>query len=1259
MLNRSKLDRWCDAVLEAGWLAAVVVAPLFFNVFSSRVFEPDKISLVRTLALTMAVVWLVKVANGGFAWLPVAGSNGPGMANGALETDSTGSPEVTGQNWRGFVRNPFFIPVALLIVAYTISTIFSVAGFVSWFGSYQRLQGTYSFFAYVLIGGLTAATLRRPEQIRRLQHAIIIVGLACSIYGVVQHYDIDPLPWGGDTTIRVAGNAGNSIFLGAVLIITFFVTLERVFSSFVRLLGIGQPVGADTQDWQTSLAGGAYLFILLVQTVAIVWTQSRGPWLGLFFGIYLFVLLTLSAVRPRFYRRLTIAWVALGVGGALFLVALNTVPALNFVRQAPYVGRLVSVLDLEEGTNRVRTLIWEGASQLVVPHEPLTFPDGEKDAINILRPLVGYGPEAMWIAYNRFYPPALANVEARNASPDRSHNETWDSLVVTGLFGFLAYTAVFLTIFYWALRWLNLIGTRRDKILLAIILAITIPSVVLVLVAYDQWRLRLFGVALPFGLVLGYGIYVTLAAFRQGNERPDRNELPRQMLIIALLAAIIAHYMEIHFAIAIGATRTLFWVLTAALMVIGMRLAQPQPAEIAEQLDPAAEAEAAAIEAAAAASTAAASAGKGSKGRSKTPSAQAARAAQTAQAAKAAQAAQARRARKGANAVPFLPATIMSDVLVFLTFVYIYTTNAGGAADAFAILGRSVTFDASKNAGSPAILFLLFFTWLIAATIGLAAESLAHKRAPSMRWWVRGYVLHAAIVWGAWLIYGLWQASRLIPMQAGPGMTNQQYLDLQLDRVAGHFGLYTGLLVTWVLVAGTVYAWPGLRSSAVPVVRRPLLAGLAGAAGAVLAIFLVITVNINLVKADIVYKQGQQFDQQGNWLSSVELYRRALATRQTEDQYMLFLGRALLEQAKQAPAEGTYTLPAQPTLNNVLALSPDQVAQMSRAELLRAAETVLLDAQNVNPLNTDHTANLARLYRTWADLVANDPAQRQEMLLKSIAMYDKAVMLSPNAAHLWNERGNAFAADGDDMEALASYEKSLSIDKLFDQTYLLLADVFERTGQTDRLVPLLNQGIEMFTNANVPSAAAQLLSYLSVAQARQGDLAGAAASNERLLELMPGNVAALRNLAILARDQGKPEEAMQWLNEAFTAAGQNAGELKSLYQLAAELYQAQGDTAQVIAQYENIRQVDPNDAGALVTLLGLYAGAGDDTKVVELGQQLMQLDPQNYQHPLTVAQALISQQRSQEAVAYAQQALALAPDEQKPAIQELLAQLGG
>ena len=91
---------------------------------------------------------------------------------------------------------------------------------------------------------------------------------------------------------------------------------------------------------------------------------------------------------------------------------------------------------------------------------------------------MGYGPETMWIAYNPFYPPQLAQVEARNASPDRSHNETWDSLVITGLFGFIAYLTIFIAIFYWALRWLGLLVNRRDTLLyIALLTVITVASV--------------------------------------------------------------------------------------------------------------------------------------------------------------------------------------------------------------------------------------------------------------------------------------------------------------------------------------------------------------------------------------------------------------------------------------------------------------------------------------------------------------------------------------------------------------------------------------------------------------------------------------------------------------------------------------------------------------------------------------------------------------------------------------------------------------
>ncbi len=203
MKTRTKIDQWCEAVIEAGWLAALVLAPLFFNVFSSRVFEPDKISLLRSLALIMLMAWLLKLVNGGPAWLP------------AFRTGSEVQAEDAPVRWTSFWRIPFLIPILLLIFAYGISTIFSVARFVSWWGSYQRLQGTYTFLAYVIIALLVMAHLRRPQQVRRLQYAVIITSLPIAVYGIIQHYGIDPLPWGGDVSTRVASNAGNAIFLAA------------------------------------------------------------------------------------------------------------------------------------------------------------------------------------------------------------------------------------------------------------------------------------------------------------------------------------------------------------------------------------------------------------------------------------------------------------------------------------------------------------------------------------------------------------------------------------------------------------------------------------------------------------------------------------------------------------------------------------------------------------------------------------------------------------------------------------------------------------------------------------------------------------------------------------------------------------------------------------------------------------------------------------------------------------------------------------
>ena len=262
---QSKLSRICDAIIEAGWLAALVVAPLFFNTFSNRVFEPDKIHLVRSVALLIAVAWLVQLIDGAFG----------GPAGGR------------GFNWRAIRTTPLVLPTLVLVLSYLISTAISLVPRISFFGSYVRLQGTLTFLSYIILFGAVLTHLRTRRQVNRILHAVVITSLPISIYGIIQNAGLDPLPWGGDVRERIAGNMGNAIFIAAYLIIAMFLTLERLIDSVATLLrsqdgGIG---GA--------LRAGSYLFVLVVQLAAIVFSQSRGPQLGLAAGLYVFAMLGL------------------------------------------------------------------------------------------------------------------------------------------------------------------------------------------------------------------------------------------------------------------------------------------------------------------------------------------------------------------------------------------------------------------------------------------------------------------------------------------------------------------------------------------------------------------------------------------------------------------------------------------------------------------------------------------------------------------------------------------------------------------------------------------------------------------------------------------------------------------------------------------------------------------------------------------------------------------------------------------------------
>jgi tetratricopeptide (TPR) repeat protein len=573
MQRETTLSRWCGWVVEAGWLIALTLVPIYFNLYSARHFEPDKITALRSIVLVMAAAALIRACerlSAGVADAPAPTATVPPL-------------------WRRFVAFPLALPTLFYVVVFLLTTLTSVVPATSFWGSYQRLQGTYTHLSYVLLFVLIVTHLRSRAQLERLISVTLAAAVVVGGYGIIQHQQLDPLPWRGDVITRVASTMGNSIFVAAYMIMVVPLALYRfvgglaaareapaaatprndwlwaltrlllvsgglllilamlIFGATVRVADLrywwifpGAIMVATSLWWLLtcpidragrlpilpaalsaaflllfglmfafSAAGGSsvqqfgpdpalgpwWLYLLLsvaaiggghalaltlprrtaeasrlalqidawaaaivalLLLTAIFFTQSRGPWLGMGAGLFVFVSLLLwqglrraraagAAVQVGRLRAALGAWVALAVvlGGFLIAFNLSQAPFFERLRDVPYIGRMGRLLEVNSGTGLVRRLIWAGDA----------YGGGAVGLITAdpVRAVVGWGPESMFVAFNPFYPPALSSVEARGASPDRSHQSLLDELVTRGLLGLTSY--IFLIGSFAALSW--------------------------------------------------------------------------------------------------------------------------------------------------------------------------------------------------------------------------------------------------------------------------------------------------------------------------------------------------------------------------------------------------------------------------------------------------------------------------------------------------------------------------------------------------------------------------------------------------------------------------------------------------------------------------------------------------------------------------------------------------------------------------------------------------------------------------------------
>ncbi|RME70066.1 MAG: tetratricopeptide repeat protein, partial [Chloroflexi bacterium] len=1134
--------------------------------------------------------------------------------------------------------------------------------------SYQRLQGTYTFLSYVVVFALMAGYLRRREQVDRLVSITILTSIPVSLYGIVQHYGLDPLPWAGNVTARVASNMGNAIFVASYLIMVVPLTFSRLLESLTAI------IEEEDASWGHTILAAVYIFTLAVQLLTIVFSRSRGPMLGLLVAFFvmgllltlllrradrgsalsltdlargvsfLFVLAALAGLAGglgyglgkllsavisldalpllgaaagagvgfggayvylistrRGWRWLWASWLTLAALSVLFILLLNLRgtsldTVLDPLRSLPMLDRLSQITITESGTGKVRVLIWDAAIELVKPHRPLGIPGDEVvgvDGLNAIRPIVGYGPESMFNAFAFVYPPDLAYVERRGSSADRSHNETMDSLVITGALGFLAFYYLMVSLFYHAVQWLGLVPTpaARQRFIALLVGGALAGAVAAYLLDTSGPRFTFVPLGLPFGLVAGMVLYLAWEGLVSQPDTPVFVYHP--VLVVGVLGAIIGHFIEVHFVFSIAATYTYFW-LYAGLLVGLARLSRSEAAE-----------QAATAESLPASET---NTGEAAEPAASTPEPRGRKP-------------RARRRGRGQAASPrqtLLPGGPESlDVWV------------GSQGLAMAVILIILNFDfvtprfqfSWGDKDSMSLLWMFVITWLVG--LGIAVSDVA----------VRRDTWKETIHWGRLLlVYGITSLGYTFFYSVAHRIQFSQQITLLRpeDAIRGADVFSNGLVLFYIFLFllmalfALLLAWTRVRGLAfwrADVFNLVLYPVLILAAGGFIWFK-----NINVVRADLYLKEGDRYRNSQQWTEATLLHRKAISLDSDEDFYYLMLA-----------------------LDYQLMAQDSRLDEAQRRQAWIQGEQTALEARRINPFNPDNTGNMGRYYFTVAQVF--DPSRFKDAL----AYFEKATILAPTNVVYHNLWAQTYYMMQDYQSAIERLKVSIEIDPRYAPTWLLLGDTYAAIADVDQAlkahaqaISLVGGGADGFAAFTDQFLDQRLNFYLSA-----GRLEDIVAAFQRIAPTRPNDgrvpwvIGHIYNLA------GQREKAIIYFEQALTMENsppQALRELANTY-LSLERY----EKAQPL--YQQILQINPNDIESHSALAYIYARQGRLDEAIRENQTVLQLAPNDYDSLKNLAILYQQQGEWQKALDAARQAREAAPEADRPSWEQFITDL--
>lgn len=380
---------WRREAIAIGGLVVAILLPLWFNPWHQPPFEPAKVLLFQGVVVLMAIAALTE------RLMVVTHRPSDRMAGIRL------LPR------RSEVGRATALWALLFAGAHLVATALSPEPWLSLWGPAHNPHGAFTTVCGVAFFILLTDALRHGGRLDRLVTATLLGSVPVAVYGLVQYFGQDPLPWITDAVSPVLSTMGRSNFLGAYLAMVVPFTLLRL---------------ADRSGAGNRLRYG----VVLALQVTCVWlTLARAAWLALIAGCLCF--LGLMAWRRRSRSLALLAVVVLLVGFGWYSV-MDTV---SLPRPERYLGiaepnpAAVPFADLRAASVHARLIIWQTTLALI----------GR-------RWLTGYGPERFATVFADHYPVELARYQGPQVVVDDPHNLFLDQLMAAGAPALVAFLGV-------------------------------------------------------------------------------------------------------------------------------------------------------------------------------------------------------------------------------------------------------------------------------------------------------------------------------------------------------------------------------------------------------------------------------------------------------------------------------------------------------------------------------------------------------------------------------------------------------------------------------------------------------------------------------------------------------------------------------------------------------------------------------------------------------------------------------------------------